>query len=103
MPLEKVALPDRWLVQAERLLGNYYEILSKWQRQGRGGDTTTRELACLVQTAQSQYASGANRIVDAEGTLRQALSLSRRSKDIPHVRTTRTWTHGGQSLIQPVR
>lgn len=106
-PLEKVALPDRWLVQAERLLENYYEIISKWQRQGRGGDTTMRELACLVQTAQSQHASGSNRITDAEGTMRQALNLSRRSKDIPHVRTPlpphpptpRQCHDGSQSLV----
>jgi hypothetical protein len=92
-PLEKIDLPGRWLVQAERLLAHYYEIISKWQRQGRGGDTTQRELSCLVQTAQSQYASGSNRIVEAEGTMHQALNLSRRSKDTPHVRIMHTALH----------
>ena len=85
-PLEKIPLPGRWLCQAERLLNNYYEVISKWQRQGRGGDTAMREMSCLVQTAMSQYASGSNRLVDSEVMMKQALNLSRRSKDTPYVR-----------------
>ena len=86
-PLEKIPLPGRWLVEAERLLTKYFDVISKWQRQGRGGDTTERELACLVDLAQIRYACSGSRMVEAEQAVRQAVTLASRSMGEEHATT----------------